>query len=103
MFQLSSVSTTIASKHLQGLPKILPVLTREKGNAYSIFDLTKLFDVVFEALGCSKLIGLKSGFSLFPTASITPHKLFRDISETSTNPMEINIMLFQEKVLIRPI
>lgn len=63
LFRLSSVSTTTASKHLQGLPKILPVLNQEKGNAYSILDLTKLFDIVFEVLGCSKLIGLKSAFS----------------------------------------
>ena len=50
LFRLSSVSTTTASKYLQGLPKILLVLNRGRRNAYSISDLAKLFDVVFEVV-----------------------------------------------------
>ena len=49
LFRLSSVSTTTASKYLQGLPKILLVLNRGR-NAYSISDLAELFDVVFEVV-----------------------------------------------------
>lgn len=50
LFRLSSVSTTTASKYLQGLPKILLVLNRGRRNAYSISDLAELFDVVFEVV-----------------------------------------------------
>lgn len=42
LFWLSSGSTTTTSKHLQGLPKILLVLTRRRRNMYSIFDCLML-------------------------------------------------------------